>query len=204
MTDVVLKNSVNDLVKRIADLLKIKISSEVVRRNLMEQFIRGWDEIERQADLNVQPNMQKIDFLVNYTFDNIKGMTDEMAEKLRKELSQSILNGETAKQMQDRVQEVMDVSIARAKMIARTELMRAYNTGREEAGRKAGFTKKYLFVTEDERTSEICGCMDSKYGSADKAIGINEKFSVTVNGKVIEALVPGFHVHCRTRLMVTD
>jgi SPP1 gp7 family putative phage head morphogenesis protein len=195
-----LKNIINDTLKRISDLIKITLPFAVVRNHIMREFVRGWDEIESQADMNLQPSFKPVDFLLDYTFDNIKGMNEEIAEKIRKELSQAFLNRESVEQMKQRVLDVVDVSIARAQTIARTELYRAYNMGREEAAKKAGFSKKYLIVTEDERTSDICGSLDAKYGSVDKAIAFDAPFVTHTKYADINQQLPTFHPNCRTRV----
>ena len=81
----------------------------------------------------------------------------------------------------------MDISKTRASAIARTELNRAANAGRFDAGNEAergGIpVKKWLLITDDIRTSMISLALGKKYGSPEKAIPMDQNFKVTVNGK---------------------
>lgn len=164
------------------------------------------EEVEVKFDVNFRPNTQKLGFLENYAFDNIKGMSDELAEKLRKSMSEGVLSNESVSKLKKRVLDVMDVGKVRAEAIARTESNRAENTGRFDAAIEANSngipTKKWIDIADDHRLSHICNSIGANYGSPEKAIPMEQNFKVTVGGKVISAPHPPFHVNCRSRLMI--
>jgi len=194
------------LIKSLSRIFKITLPALLVKQQVAETYDDGIKDMEVKLDVNFAGDPDKKVFLENYTFDNIKGMNDELAEKLRKEFTQATLAGESVAKMKKRVREVMDVGKVRAEAIARTEMNRAANAGRLdgaiEAGEQGIKTKKWLLITQDKRTSPICDKEDRKYGTVDQAIPIDDKFKIKFNGKIIEELAPPFHVHCRTRLMI--
>ena len=198
-------NEVKDLdslIKKIKSLLSFEglrdITNVIVRNN----YFKGWDEAEKITDKNFIPEKEAIDFLSNYTFDNIKGMNDEIVEKLRGELQRGLMAGEGVEKLKARVTKVFDVGETRAEAIARTETNRSENFGKLHAMQKSGEkVKKYLVITYDNRTSEISKAMGRKYGSEDKAIPLDQNFKVNVNGKTIEGPAPPFHVNERDTLV---
>ena len=197
-----LKGLISDLIKSLADMIKFIIPKTLVKDTLTKFYDKGLDEMENKFGINFTRNPKKIEFLEDYTFDNIKDMNEEMAAKLRKELSQGIMNLENFDQLKDRVQTVMDVSVNRAKMIARTETNRALNVAHKDAAIQIGAPMvKWCSVVVDARTSPICVAMNSKYGDEAKAIPMNEKFKVNVGGKAYEFDISPFHVNCRTRIL---
>ena len=199
-------NIIENIIKTLSRIFKISLPAMVVKQEIAENYDSGLKDMEVKLNVNFAGDNQKKQFLENYTYDNIKGMNEELAEKLRKEFSQAMMSGESIAKMKKRVLEVMDVGVNRAQMIARTEMNRAQNTGRLDGAieaEKSGIkTKKWLLVTQDKRTSPICHREDTKYGTSDKAIPIDEKFKINYNGEIIEEFAPPFHVNCRTRLQI--
>ena len=198
-----LKSTLTDLIKILSNIIKIHIPSNLVSDTIRKFYDKGLQEQEIKLEMNFRRNPTQITALESYTFDNIKGMTDEIAEKLRKEIMLSHFQNESLAKMQKRVQEVMKVGVNRAKMIARTEGNRAMNMGRLDAAKQSGVpSKKWLLITYDSRTSNISKAMGAKYGSPEQAIPLNKNFRAEVNGKVFEGPAPPFHPNERDRLMV--
>jgi SPP1 gp7 family putative phage head morphogenesis protein len=138
-------------------------------------------------------------------YHNIQGMNEAIANDLRQELSRGIMNLESTQQLSQRVKKVMDIGVNRAKMIARTEANRAFNQAHLDAAKQSGLEmRKWLLVTKDGRTSNICLAEDRKYGTEKKSIPLNQEFVVNVNGKQYRAQAPPFHPNCRTRLMTVQ
>ena len=185
--------SVPDIIKRLAAILSFEgiknLTMEVIKNN----FFTGFEDVEEQLDKNFVPDANAISFLGNHTFNNIKGMTDDIENKLRSELERGVINGEGIDKLKDRVSNVFKVSEGRAESIARTETARAENQGKLNAMKQSGTkAKKYILITLDNRTSEVSKAMDRKYGSPEEAIGLNEEFSVIVNGKEFSGQAPPF------------
>ena len=163
--------AVDDLIRNIKGLLSFdglkRISDAIISKN----FIKGWDSAEKQMEMNVSFNQKALEFLQNYTFENIKGMTEEITNDLRQELQRGIINGEGLVKLKDRVSSVMDIGENRAQMIARTETNRAENNGKLLAVKGSGLDYKKKWISaEDERTSDICNHLDNDI------IGLNDEW----------------------------
>ena len=174
---------ITDIIKQIIRVLRLDQINEMIRTEVRRHYDKGMENVEVQLQMNFDRDPGKIEYLEEYEFDNIKGMTEDVSERLRKELNEGVQNLESVRQLKKRVEGVMDVSESRALMIARTEANRAENFGKLDAAREAerqGLSmKKYLSVHEDTRTSPICQAMDRKYGTKAKAIPIDGIFTVS-------------------------
>jgi len=100
--------------------------------------------------------------------------------------------------IKEEVKNIFNTTESRAKSIVRTETNRAESYGKLEGASQSELVLGKSLVNSNPE-SDICKKMIAKYG--DKTIDLNEKFNVTVNGKVIEDLSPPFHVNCKTRLI---
>lgn len=171
-----------------------QISDEIIK----SEFMSGWDKAEKQIDRNIQFNQKALDFLQNYTFDNIKGMTEEIANDLKQELERGIINGEGITKLKGRVNSVFNKGENRAEMISRTETNRADNQGKLLAMKGSGIDmKKKVVVAHDDRTSALCKRMDGQ------VVGLNDKFKDPLTGEEWES--PPFHVNCRSSVVfMTD
>jgi len=155
--------SLNDVIKKIKSLFNFQglknISDAIIKNNFME----GHDEAEKQLDKNFLPDTNAIDYIQNYTFENIKGMTDDLANNLRGELQRAYMDGESIEKIKARVQKVFNTSENRAEKIARTETNRARNTGKLLAFKNSGVKGKKRYVAKiDDRTSPICKRMNGQ------------------------------------------
>lgn len=186
--------SLGDIIKAIKSLLTfagIKTISDMVIKNT---FINGWEESEKKLDMNLMVNRSAIEFIQDYTFKNIVGMTEEIANDLRAELERGIMAGEGIAKIKSRVKKVFDVGENRAEMIARTESNRAENQGKLQAFKSSGkkYKKKWV-AAMDGRTSEQCKRLDGK------EVGMDENFKD--NPTDWEGPCPPAHVNCRSSVI---
>jgi hypothetical protein len=128
---------IDRLVKSLSNIFKVDISRDQVEKDLLDSYDQGVSDMEVKFNMNFAGNKDKLQFLEQYTFDNIKGMNDELADKLRKELSIGLVNNESISKIKDRIRGVMEIGVNRASMIARTEISRVANTGRLDAANEA-------------------------------------------------------------------
>lgn len=187
------KNLVDAIIKKIKVLLDTDALRVVVDSFIRKNYNEGLTETEEQLNLrvNVVPNKQAIEFLSGYTFDNVKGMTDELVNKLRGELQRGLMNGEGNKALAERIRKVMDVGVARARTIARTESHRAYNAGSYDTAKQSGLKlKKYVFNPSPK--TDICKHLVTK-----DPIGLDDSWSY----KGEEHLLAPFHVNCRSKVL---
>lgn len=158
---------------------------------IKEEYLKGHDIAEKKIDRNVNVNWNAVQFLQNYTFENIKNLTDEMGNKLRQELQRAYMNREGVQTIKEKLQEVLDAGKTRAETIARTETNRANNTGRLMAYKGSGMPGKKVFKAHiDHRTSEICQRLDGQ------EVDIDANFEDPVTGWKGQA--PPAHPNCRS------
>lgn len=182
---------VPDFIKKVFEIFGAKtLSDEIIK----SQFMAGWDKSEKQIDQNVQFNQKALEFLQDHTFDNIKGMTEEISNDLKQELERGIINGEGITKLKARVNEVFKKGNNRAEMIARTETNRADNQGKLLAMKGSGVQmKKKVIIAHDDRTSALCKRLDRQ------TVNLDEKFTDSTTGQEWES--PPFHVNCRSTMV---
>lgn len=173
------------------------IDDEEMKRIVKESIRRVFEESHNQQSQDLQgverPNSEMVDFLSNYAFNNIKDMNEELANDLRAELHRGILNGEGVGRMKKRVSNIFGNYRNRAETIARTESNQAAQFGKMNAVQQSEpNAKKYIIITDDNRTTRVSREMDKKYGTPEKAIPINEDFVVKVDGKEYRGKAPPF------------
>ena len=182
-------------IQKILSFIGIKAISDAV---INVTFMKGWESAEKQTNQNYLMNKDALTFIQDYTFNNIKGMTDEIMLDLRQELERGIMEGNSIAKLKDRVSKVFDVGETRAEAIARTETNRAENQGKLQAFKSSGekYKKKWL-THEDDRTSPICKRLDGQ------VVGMNDNFKDSGSGW--EGPCPPSHVNCRSSVLyLTD
>jgi len=194
--------SIDDIPKMIKGAFGAFALKELSDSVIKTEFDDGWNKSEKQIQQNVPYNDSALKFLQDHTFDNIKGMTEEISNDLKQELERGIINGEGITKLKNtklkkRVEKVFDVGDNRAEMIARTETNRADNNGKLLAVKGSNMDQDYnkKWVThEDDRTSELCKHLDGQ------VVGINEDFH---HGKW-SGQSPPAHVNCRSSIVFVE
>lgn len=112
---------------------------------------------------NAPVHRETIDILRQRNTHAIQGITDETNKAIGRELTDGVLSGEGIPDLTKRLVSVIDdVSIPRARTIARTEVMYASNKGIRKNWETMGFSKFSWKTHHDERTCDICGPLDGK------------------------------------------
>ena len=182
------------IIKTIFVTFGLNAISDAVIKN---EFDLGWNYSEKKLDQNVSYNQGALKFLQEYTFDNIKAMTEEIANDLKAELQRGIINGEGLTKLKKRVEKVFDTGENRAEMIARTETNRAENNGKILAMKGSGIEMQKKWLThKDDRTSPICQRLDGQM------VELDEDFKDNVSGW--EGQSPPSHVNCRSTLLFIE
>lgn len=181
----------NSIIAKIKSFFNMAALKEIASALMRNNYLKGWDEAEKQMDKNFVPEEHAIGYLQNYTFDNISGMSDDISDKLRQELQRGYMEGEGTAKIKARVSKVFDVGKNRAEMIARSETTRASNFGKLHAYQKAGEKGKKKWITHfDDRTSDICKRLDGQI------VDLNADFTDSKTGW--SGLAPPAHVSCRS------
>ena len=183
----------------IKQLFSIFTLKELTDQIIKSEYTGGWDSTEKKIDQNVPFNESALTFLQEHTFDNIKGMTEEISNDLKAELERGIINGEGITKLKARVEKVFNNGDNRAQMIAITETNRAENQGRLLAMKGSGisdqFNKEWVAAIDD-RTSPLCKRLDGQ------TIPVNENFKDTQSGW--EGQSTPSHVNCRSRIIFVE
>lgn len=191
------KSLIASIIKYIMQAINLQRIQNLISQNIKKKYGIGMEELELKFNMNFVQDPEKIAFLQEYAFENIKGMTDEIAERLRKELTESIMNLESVPQLASRIKDVMNISKERAILIARTESARAENEGKMDSARQTGLKlTKYWDGTKDTRRCEYCKAMEDKYDE-NNTIPLDSKFKLNLNGKDFEVVQAPLHPRCR-------
>jgi hypothetical protein len=200
------KGLIDIIINKFLDIMSIKPFQPKVNDYLRKEYMRAMERVESELrpDINFIPSNDELSFLNDYVFQNLQSHADQIGNQLRQELQRGILNKETPSQLKQRVKEVFNDSkyTNRLKTVMRTEKLRANNAGAYSAAEQATNSgivlKKYLDITHDGRTSDICLAEMKKYGKKEQAIPLDEEFVVRVTNKTYRAQYPPFHPNCRT------
>jgi HK97 family phage portal protein len=190
-SDIVAKAFGDEFITKIMAVLGFDSIRSLVNDTIRRQYSEGAEKVEKIASFNFMPNKNAIEFLQNYTFDNIKGMTKEIADDLRAELQRGLMNNEGLTKLTKRVGNVFDNAENRAKVIARTETSRAFNYGNVAAFDQSPLDGKKKWVSKiDSKTSEACHSLNGKMVNK----GENFKY------KDWEGPASPQHPNCRSRI----
>ena len=127
--------------------------------------------VGQEVGRNVVPNYDALSFLSEYTFDNVKGMEDDVKGQLRQVLQRGIVDGKSYSEVAKDIKKVFDKGEVRLKAIARTEEHRALVQGELQGMKSLGLkgTKEWK-ATMDSRTCPICKRLNVK------VVGLDEVF----------------------------
>jgi len=187
------------------DYFKVDKLKDGVITSIIDDYLQGSKEVYEKAKLNpVRPKKESIKELTNMFQENIKGVTVEMSKRIRLEIRESILSGESNKELAGRLDNIFKGDNPtrfryenRLKLIARTEKRRAQSQGALDTAKEVGMTKKWLSMVDDARTSDISKAFHKKYGDPSKAIPINEMFTAIVGGKTWSGMTTPLHPNDR-------
>jgi len=118
-------------------------------------------------------NPEVIKWIKKRAGELIKSIGNTTLEKLKKTLAEGVANGEKIPSLASRVSEVYDGAKGyRSKLIARTETIKASNSGAYEAYKQSGVVeKKQWLATMDDRVRDEHAAMNGEI------VGLNETFS---------------------------
>lgn len=130
-------------------------------------FLRSVGVQASLTEIFVDPRIYEI--VKERNIGALKGITDEMAKTIKAELSEGIVKGEGMNKLAKRVSDSTGVPMRRARVMARTETMFAFNTAKDEEFRKYGIEKVEWVAALDERMCKECGSYHGKIYPIDEA-----------------------------------
>jgi len=181
----------SQVIDKIKSFFTIDGVKAMVYAIIQNNYIDGLEDAEKHLDKNIMPDSNAIEFISNYTFDNVKNMTDDVAEQLRGVLQRGFMDGRSPEQMKKDITKVFDVGKNRVAMIARTESNRAANFGRLQGYKDSGVKGTKVYVAKiDDRTSPVCKRMNGQ------EVALDAEFK-DPKGEW-SGQVPPAHVNCRS------
>jgi SPP1 gp7 family putative phage head morphogenesis protein len=135
----------------------------------------GRDEFLRSA-FGRPETAEKAKLLAARSFDDLKNVTEDVATKMGRVLTDGLVAGENPRQIAADLDDVLDIGAARAELIARTEIIRAHAEGQLDAFDRLGVTELGVEVewstAGDDRVCPECEDMDGKTFSVAEAHGM--------------------------------
>lgn len=130
-------------------------------------------------------NADKVATLYGRTFEDLRGITRSMSSAIGRSLAESVAEGRSPWQTAQILNKRVDgIGLTRARMLARTETIRAQHVGNINTYRAAGVEGVVVVAewkaTDDDRVCDDCAEMDGKQFTLD----------------AIEGLIP-LHPNCR-------
>lgn len=111
-------------------------------------------------------NADAVALMYTRAFDELKGITKQMAQVMSRSLAESLAEGRGPMQTARILMTRMDIPLARARMVARTETIRAYTQASINTYRQAGLEGVEVVAEwsamEDDKVCEQCQELDGK------------------------------------------
>jgi SPP1 gp7 family putative phage head morphogenesis protein len=141
---------------------KINAYNYKKEQEILRKFSQGYYEQSIKDGVHKFANDVGIDlvfdltdpFVVDFLTEKlvkVVGITDTIKNQLSVAIAEGMDEGETVKEIADRIREQFNFADKRAKVIARTEVFGATNFGRNAAIQESGFKKKKWFTAKDDR-----------------------------------------------------
>lgn len=158
-------------------LLNSYISAKASDPELFEQTGQANLEAFLQSAFNSSEALSKIQFLATRTYEQLKGVTSQMAADMNRILSQGMLEGSSVTQIARELEDKIDtLTSTRAMTIARTETVAAHAEGQldgfERLGVKDLGVKAEWLTAGDLRVCPICGDKEGKLFTIEEARGL--------------------------------
>ena len=104
----------------------VKKSTSLMQQRLGKNVIPDLPNL-----VNLPPHARAMELIFTRDFDQLKGITEAMSQQISYVISEGILQGENPNDMAKRITDrVEKIGITRAKLLARTEVINAFNLAR--------------------------------------------------------------------------
>ena len=158
---------------------------------------------------------ERVDQLASRSFDDLKNVTSDMSTRMSRTLLEGLVDGSHPLKIAKTLSKDLDISLGRAEMIARTEIIRAHAEGQLDAMEKMGVQEVGVQVewltAGDDAVCPRCAAMEGAIFDIQKAHNLipkhpNCRCSFTAAGNVLypkpvgDAADEGFteNVYCAT------
>lgn len=130
-----IEREVSDTYTKWYNTLQPAVTSYYTRGyNQMDDLIQiGLDaqnEAQKIHEMQLNPDAYSIDYIKNHSFEMVKGISDDLINKIRQKLGMLLVsNGYNKNNVSDAVEDILHKNRSHAQMIAQTEMSMAYNSG---------------------------------------------------------------------------
>jgi ADP-ribose pyrophosphatase YjhB (NUDIX family) len=142
----------------------------------VRDFYAGTRDEFLRSSFNQPVAVEKVKLLAERAFDELENVTTDMGNKIARALANGMVEGKGAMQIARDMTEQVDISRARANMIARTEIIRAHAEGQLMALRRLGVENVGVAVewstSRDNAVCELCEPMEGVVLKLDEAAGL--------------------------------
>lgn len=126
----------------------------------LRDFYRGNKEEFLRAAFGRPETREKVELLAGRVFTDLKGITEPMAARISRELTDGLVRGANPREIAKDLEDAIGVGSQRAEMIARTEIVRAHAAGQLRAMEDMGIEEVGVAVewstAGDDRVCEVC------------------------------------------------
>ena len=121
-----------------------------------DDFYQGSKYEFLKSSFGQSETVEKIQLLAGRVYTDLKGVTDQMAASMSRTLVDGLSQGQGAMQIADSLVRDADLSENRARMVARTEIMRAHAEGALDAMERMGIEEVGVMVEWSTAGHNVC------------------------------------------------
>lgn len=142
----------------------------------LKDFYDGSKSEFLNSAFNRPVGIEKVKVLASRTFTDIEGVTDAVARKMRRTLTEGLIQGQHSRDIAKDLAEDLDWALPRAERVARTEVSRAYVEGQLDALELMGVEELGVMVewttAGDSHVCPLCVELEDKVFSIEDARGV--------------------------------
>jgi SPP1 gp7 family putative phage head morphogenesis protein len=146
------------------------------RQESLRDFYEGSREEFLRSAFNRPVAVEKLKLLASRTFEDLKGVTEQMAARIRRTLTDGMARGEHSVEIARALAEDVDIGLGRAEAISRTEISRAYTEGQLDALEEMGVDALGVMVewstAGDSAVCPLCRPLEGVVLSIEEARGL--------------------------------
>ncbi len=139
-------------------------------------FYAGTKEQFMRSAFGQPVAVEKVQLLAARAFDELENVTADMANKISRVLTDGLVEGMSPRDIASEMVDQVDISRARALLVAQTEIIRAHAEGQLTALEQLGVTEVGVAVewstTGDEKVCDQCEPLEGVVLSIDEARGM--------------------------------
>lgn len=140
-------------------------------------FYEGGKEMFLRQAFSAPESVQKIEMLYQRSFDQLKGITEQMGQSLSRELSSGLANGLNPRTIARKISNsISGIERKRAEVIARTEIIYAHAEGQLDSFERQGVRELNIMAewstAGDDRVCEQCAPLEGVVLTVKEARGM--------------------------------